>query len=192
VTLLLFVRRLHLYLGLFFLPWVVMFGVTSYPFSHPVPEQPKWSVLVDRPYTLEVPPDADLRAVGARIHADAGLSGRGFYVNQPNAARINVHDPDFLHPTRITYFIEQKRLLAEQREFVWRQFLTSMHARGGYELHSPGNTVWAVLVDLTCVALLVWIASGFIMWWLLPGSRSWGWAAIAAGLLTFSLMVAAL
>lgn len=185
---LLVVRRLHLYLGLFLLPWVVLFGVSSYPFSHPVPVQPKWTVQLDRPYTLDIPPGADLRALGARIQADAGLSG-GFYVNQPNATRINVQHADFFRPTRITYFIDQHRLLAEQREVVWRQVLTGLHARNGYELDSPGNTVWAVAVDATCVALLLWIASGLVMWWLLPGSRTWGFIALAAGILSFAWML---
>jgi hypothetical protein len=191
VSFLLFVRRLHLYLGLFLLPWVVLFGVSSYPFNHPRPVQPKWTVVLDRPYTLEVPPGADLRTIGQRIHSDAGFSG-GFYVNQPNAKRINVQHPDFRHPTRIAYFVEEKRLLAERREFVGSQFLTSMHARNGYELDSFWDTVWAVLVDVTCVAFLVWIASGLVMWWMLPGSRSWGWVALGAGALTFAWMVAAL
>ena len=146
---------------------------------------------IDRPYTIDIAPGADLRAVGARIHADAGFSG-GFYVNQPNRQRINVNHPDFFHPTRVTYFIDQHRLLAEDREFVWRQFLTSVHAHAGYELHSFWNTVWAVMIDVVCVALIVWMASGLVMWWLLPGSRGWGWLAIAAGTTSFIWMVAAL
>jgi hypothetical protein len=134
---------------------------------------------------------ADLRTIGARIHADAGFSG-GFYVNQPNPRRITVNHPDFFHPTRITYFIDQKRLLAEDREFIWRQFLTSMHAHAGYELEGFWNTVWAVLIDVASVALIVWIATGFIMWWLLPGSRRWGLVAIAGGLACFAVIVARL
>ena len=192
MTFLLVVRRLHLYLGLFLLPWVVLFGVSSYPFNHPAQEQPKWAVRLDRPYTLDTPPGSDLRTIGSRLHAEAGFSGAGFYVNQPNPKRINVHHPDFFHPTRITYFVEEKRLLAEDREFVWRQFLTSMHAHAGYELDSFWNTVWGVTIDVVCIAFVVWIASGLIMWWMLPGSRRWGWVAIAGGLVSFVWMAGAL
>jgi len=191
VTLLLFVRRLHLYLGLALLPWVVMFGLSSYPFNHPAQLQPKWTVQFDRPYRLDAATTGDLHATGARILRDAGFSG-GFYVNQPTPQRINVTHTNFMHPTRITYFIDQQRLLAEEREFVWRQFLTSMHAHNGYALDGPLNKVWAVVIDLVCLALIVWIASGYVMWWLLPGSRSWGWIAIAAGVATFGYVVAVL
>ena len=191
MSVLLFVRRLHLYLGLFLLPWVVLFGVTSYPFSHPAPVQPKWTVQQDRAYSLDVPAGADLRTIGARIHTDAGFGG-GFYVNQPSPQRINVHHPDFFHPTRITYFVQERRLLAEQREFVWRQVLTSMHAHAGYELGGLWNIVWAVVIDVLCLALVLWIGTGVIMWWLLPGSRGWGWLAIAAGVVCFAVIVARL
>jgi hypothetical protein len=64
-----------------------------------------------------------------------------------------------------------------------------MHAHAGYELNSFWNTVWAVTIDLVCVSLILWIASGLVMWWLLPGSRSWGWVALGAGLATFSFIV---
>jgi hypothetical protein len=188
MSFLLIVRRTHLYLGLFMLPWVVLFGITSYPFSHPAQVQPTWSVQQDRTYAIDVPAGADLRAIGARIHEDAGFSG-GFYVNRPNAQRINVHHPDFFHPTRITYFVDQRRLLAEQREFNWRQALTSMHAHAGYELGGVWNIVWAVAVDILCAALVLWIGTGIVMWWMLPGSRSWGWAAIAAGVACFGVIV---
>jgi hypothetical protein len=30
------------------------------------------------------------------------------------------------------------------------------------------------------------------MWWMLPGSRSWGWVAIAAGIVCFAAIVARL
>ena len=33
-----FVRRAHLYTGLFLLPWVIMFGVSTIPINHQSPE----------------------------------------------------------------------------------------------------------------------------------------------------------
>jgi hypothetical protein len=191
MTFLLFVRRLHLYLGLFLLPWVVLFGLSSYPFNHPAQIQPRWSVRVDRTFAVDAPDGADLRSIGAKMMAEAGLSG-GFYVNRPIPQRINVNHPNFFHPTRISYFVDQKRLLAEDREFIWRQFLTSMHAHVGYEMHTAWDTVWAVMIDVASVGLILWLISGFIMWWMLPGSRSWGWVAIAGGLVCFVTIVSKL
>ena len=168
MTFLLFIRRLHLYCGLFLLPWVVLFGVSSYPFSHPVQQPLIWKVRFDRPYTLDVAPGADLRTVGARIHAEAGFSG-GFYVNQPNPKRINVSHPDFFGTTRITYFVDERRLLAEDREFQWRSFLASMHGHAGYELHS------------LLAAVLALREAGAEVWgeWLMAGEDGEAFAAAA-------------
>jgi hypothetical protein len=75
----------------------------------------------------------------------------------------------------------------EDRRFRWDSFLTGMHARGGFEQEGVLQKSWSVIVDLVCVAIVLWIASGLYMWWGLSGSRGWGWAAIAAGCASFAL-----
>ena len=90
------------------------------------------------------------------------------------------------------YFIDRKTLVAEDRRFRWDHFLTGMHARGGFEQDGVLATSWSVVVDLVCLAMIVWIASGLYMWWHLPGQRRWGAIAIAAGAATFVLFTVAL
>lgn len=195
---LLLVRRTHLYLGLFLLPWVIMFGVSSAPINHPEGNvAPKWTPLADIPFSVE-PPGAttpeSLRPLGEQMMNAAGLSGGGFYVNRANPAQINVNHPNFLHPVRIMYYTDRHRLLAERREFAFRQFLSGMHTRGGYNLGGFWDWVWAAFVDLVSVALIAWIASGLFMWWKLPGTglRRWGWLALVAGAVSFALIIAKL
>ena len=53
-----------------------------------------------------------------------------------------------------------------------------MHARGGFEQEGFLQLSWSIVVDIVCVAMIVWIASGLFMWWELPGQRRWGWVAI--------------
>ena len=45
------------------------------------------------------------------------------------------------------------------------------------------------MIDLVCLAFLIWVASGLYMWWSLPGLRRWGWVAVLAGLASFSLFL---
>jgi hypothetical protein len=188
-----FVRRLHLYLGMFLLPWFLMYGVSSLPFSHNewFRERPQWTTRADRPYDLEVPPEADLRQVGGRILADLGMSG-AYGTYRPNNRQISVYCPNFLRPTRITYDLEKKRLLAEDRQFHWPQLLTGMHARGGFEQDGALNDAWGVTVDVVCVAMILWIATGVYMWWQLPASRGWGWLALGGGIVSFAVFMMAL
>ena len=195
MTFLYVIRRTHLYLGLFLLPWVIMFGVSSIPLNHTgEAEQAAWTRVAEVPFTAEVPKQSEsLRPLGAKMMAAAGVSG-GFYVNKPNPRLVNVNHPNFLHPTRITYQIDQGTLIAERREFVFRQLLTGMHTRGGYNLGGFWDGVWAVFVDIFSLALLAWMASGLIMWWKLPGTglRLWGWLALAGGALCFAVIISTL
>ena len=196
------VRRTHLYLGLFLLPWVIMFGVSSIPLNHNNPAAPPtWTKITEVPFSAAVPApagpggpssgsSADLRALGREMMNAAQISG-GFYVNRPNARQINVNHPNFLRPIRIFYYIDQQRLVAERREFVPRLFVTGLHTRGGYALGGFWDWVWALFVDALSIGLLLWIASGVIMWWKIPGTgpRQWGWLAVASGAACFAIIM---
>ena len=60
-----------------------------------------------------------------------------------------------------------------------------MHARGGFDQEGLLQRSWSIVVDLVCLAIVVWIASGLYMWWGVPGSRRWGLIALAAGISSF-------
>ena len=188
------VRRTHLYLGLFLLPWVIMFGVSSLPLNHNSPSAPPvWKKLAEVPFTAVVPAtnQADqLRGVGREMMNAAGVTG-GFYVNRPNPRQVNVHHPRFVGATRIIYHIDEQRIVAEQQDVTPRMFITGLHTRGGYSLGGFWDSVWAVFVDLVSVGLLLWIVSGMIMWWKIPGTgpRRWGWLALVGGAVSFAIIM---
>jgi hypothetical protein len=182
-----FNRRLHLYLGLFLLPWFAVYGVSSIPFSHPQwfrsDNDALWKLRLERPYELPVQSD-DLKEIGSALVKE--IEAKGAYgANRPNPNRINVYVHTFWTATRITYDIPAKQLRAEDRQFRWRNWLTGFHARGGFQHDSLLNDAWALVVDAVCVAFLVWIATGLYMWWQLPQSRWWGWTALGAGVASF-------
>ena len=192
------IRRVHLYLGMFLLPWFFVYGISSVPFSHAAYFQqlhkdgvPEWSVRLDRPYEIPVPPGADLQAIGAQIMRDAGLKG-AYGTYRANDRQLNVYRFDFWRSTRITHFVDQKRLLAEDRHFRWDHFLTGMHARGGFQQASVLNDALAVTVDIVCVGILTWLATGIYMWWQLPQCRRWGALALGGGLVSFVVFLLAL
>jgi hypothetical protein len=54
------------------------------------------------------------------------------------------------------------------------------------------NDAWGVVVDIVCIGILLWIASGLYMWWKLPKTRAWGYAALGGGLLCFAIFLIAL
>ncbi len=188
-------RRTHLYLGLFLLPWFLVYAVSSLPFSHRDLFQkwfdngaPQWTVILDRHCRLPAPADGDLRSIGAQLLAEAGLEG-AYGVGRPQPGRINVYRFDFWSTDRLTYFVNQERLLVEKRRFRWDHFLTGLHARGGFQQNSLLHDAWAVVVDVVCVAMLVWVASGIYMWWQIRRLRFWGGVTLCAGIGSFALLL---
>jgi len=187
-------RRTHLYLGLALAPWFLMYGVSSIPFAHNqffeerdrAGGKPLWTTRVDRQYSIAVPDgDEGLRQVGAQIVRDMGLKGSyGTYRQSPT--QLNVYVYTFLHSTQVKYFIDQQRITVEDRRFRFDQFLTGMHARGGFEQSGFLENAWSVIVDIVCLAMLLWVLSGLYMWWGLPALRTWGWIALAGGIVSFA------
>ena len=193
MTFLHFIRRAHLYMGLFLLPWVVMFGVSSIPLNHnSAPDPPLWAHVTELSFDAELPSaGADLRPLGRKMMDAAGIEG-GYFVNRANPRQVNVNHPNFLRPVRILYHADERRLIVEEREFGFRQFLGGLHTRGGYDMGGLWDSVWAVFVDVVSVALILWIATGLFMWWHLPSTRRWGWMALAGGALCFGVIIFAL
>jgi hypothetical protein len=187
-----FVRRAHLYAGLFLLPWVIMFGVSTIPINHQTPEPANWTRIGEHTFDAPVPDAAEnLRPLGREMMKAAGVEG-GYWIFRVNPKHVQAGHPDFLSPIRLNYFPAEKRLTVEKRPFSVRPFLSGMHTRSGYDTGGTWDTAWAVFIDIVCVGLILWIASGIYMWWGLPSTRRWGWLAIATGIVCFGVIIAAL
>ena len=186
-----FNRRLHAYLGVLLLPWLGMYAISAFFFNHGQdvgasfkPDGPAWTARFDRPYDRAIPEDADVREIAKLIIADAGLEG-SFWAHMPNPNRLNVHVFDFFNTTRLTYRVAQQRLTGEDKVFRWDHFFTGLHVRGGFGQDSVLSDAWAVLVDLACVGIVVWVISGIVMWAQQSTRRVWGGVAMAGGVVTF-------
>lgn len=187
-----FVRRAHLYTGLFLLPWVIMFGISTIPINHEAPEPANWTRISEHSFDASVPgPEENLRPLGRQMMNAAGIEG-GYWVYRLNPRQVQVGHPDFLAPVRMNYLTQEKRLVVERRPFSLRGFLSGMHTRGGYDMDGFWDSVWAVFVDVVCVGLILWIASGFYMWWGLPSTRRWGWMALGSGIVCFGVIISLL
>ena len=194
-------RRTHLYLGLALLPWFFMYGISSLPFAHTqffdqrdaAKGLPLWTLRSDRITDVRPPAgDNELRAFGAALLSEAGISGTAFGTYQQNANQINVYSYSFWKSTQLKYFLDTRRLTVEDRRFRWDHFLTGMHARGGFEQEGFLDDAWGVLVDITSLGMLLWVFTGFYMWWSLPALRKWGWLAFLGGAASFALFMAKL
>lgn len=189
-------RRLHLYLGLALLPWFLMYGVSSLPFAHnryfetrdAAKGLPLWKMRLERSYEAPVPAgQEELREFGRAILREVGLKPVNFGVYRQSPTRLIVNTYSFLESTRVIYAVDRKWLTVEERRFRFDQFLTGMHARGGFEQEGVLSDSWGVMVDLVCLAMIGWILTGYYMWWGITGHRRWGWVAILSGLAAFAV-----
>ena len=189
-------RRTHLYLGLFLMPWLMMYGVSSFIVIHnswfrqdPLPKE----TLFEKPYSRPVTSqgknnDPEMRAAAEEILKDSNLEG-AFWVDKPNADTLHINRFTFRDSISLTYSLKDQKLKAVRQPMRSLQLPVRMHFRGGYTQPTFGDKLWGLLVDIACVGILIWVASGLIMWWRLPRVRSWGSIAVGAGILSFLVLV---
>ena len=147
-------------------------------------DKPQWIELFEKPYDLEVPENPDMREIGRRILDDHGFKGSyGAWWN--GNQRISVNTFSFWGTTRFFYYIEDKRIVAEDKIFRWDHFLTKFHWIGGYQQERLLHDGWAFTIDLVCFSMVIWVLSGIYMWWQNKSTRLWGSVALGSGFLTF-------
>ena len=92
----------------------------------------------------------------------------------------------------MSYFPEENRLVARDKGFRADQFISGMHATGGYGQERSINDAWAFVVDVVMVAVLLWAATGLYMWWKLGHARLWGAVALGSGIVVMTGFLLAL
>ena len=185
-------RRTHLYLGLFLMPWLLMYGVSSFIIIHqPWFEADKrdvWQLLYEKEYHRAVNSEADLRATAQEMLKDCNLEG-AFWVEKPNPDTLHIDRFGFWESTRLTYAIKEQKLRVEHQKMNVPQAVMRMHFRGGYDQPSFWDKFWGLLVDVACIGIIIWLVSGLVMWWRLPRLRTWGGIAVGGGILSFLLLI---
>jgi len=190
-------RRTHLYLGLALLPWLLMYAVSSAIIIHPStfnPHQPLPKELFsekayDKPVDLKGANNSpELRAAAQQILKDNDMEG-GFWADRPNPDTLHIDRFSFRGNSSLTYSAKKQTLKIEHQKMRAPQVIQRLHFRGGYQQPDFGNNSWGVLVDFTCITILLWVITGLIMWWQLPKLRAWGMLALTDGVLSFVLLI---
>ena len=192
------IRRTHMFLALFFFPWISMYAVSTLAMNHravfarhygegPVPFEREREIRYDGTF----PEHAELRAISQQLLAGIGLDG-AHSVSRRDDGTIVVTRNDLLAPRRLTYAPATRTLLVERMQPRPNAMLERFHRRRGYATGYALDTVWAVSVDLAIVAMVFWVASGLWMWWEMGATRRLGAGALAAGVGLFALFLATL
>src|SRR5690348_2259316 len=91
-------RRTHLYMGLFLMPWLLMYGVSSFIIIHRswfgADKQPAWATLFEKQYSRPIESqgrnnEPDLRADALQILKDCNLEGAFWTDKNGDTMHIN-------------------------------------------------------------------------------------------------------
>ena len=193
------IRRLHMYLALGLIPWVIIYAVSTLVINHrdyfdknTIDEARAPSIRLDREYHPNFPVNADLDAKVQQILKDLDMEG-GYYVDHHSQSEdLVIYRESPGRERVIKYFPGESKLVVEESDFRFRSFITDLHLKHGFANSYMASNVWAVLVDLLSVAMIIWVASGIYMWLELRKTRLWGALSLGAGIVLFAAVLMAL
>jgi hypothetical protein len=199
-------RDVHLYAGLFFSPFVVLFALSVFVLVHPVGSPPPASGFAPARSVrnLVLPPDVATLSGRARVDAVRSLLdqarvhgeiGSIRYVPKERRLSITVNVPG--RETTFNLDLETRTATITDRETgVWDALIVLHKLPGPHLADIRMNwlpmRVWRQLADGTVYMVLLISASGIYLWTVLRSERRVGVAMLIAGAVSFFGMVYAL
>ena len=182
-------RDTHLLVGLFFLVFVMMFGVSSLHFSHrgwfgSEPAETESTVVVD-PGQASTP-----RELARHLMEEQGYRGGLDDIRDAEGQiRFNISRIGTVHDVRYTRGAREAQV--RTRVFPFMNMMTWMHTTFGMHHEYAPHNVWGALMFLTSVGLLVLGGTGLYLWFKLRTERRIG-AVLLFGNLVFGAGLIAL
>ena len=197
-------RNLHLYLGLFLSPFVLVFGISTVILNHPAPAPARAAQALREVKDVEVPRGLEKLQGIERLEAlksvmrQAGVSGEiDFvrYVPKENRMIVPVRKPG--QETTLDLNLTTGRLQVERRNTGVQDALVYLHkSPGPHNAAVRGNWVytrlWGGLADATVYMLLLISVTGVYLWAVLKAERKIGLVLLGAGALSFAGVIYAI
>lgn len=186
-------RRIHMYLGLFLTPWMLMYALSTMVMNHREfvasfhsTKTPVLTTERELDYTRTFPTGTTPQEMGRQILDDIGLAGAHRVSGGKEGKPLVIDRQQPRAQRRITLDPKTSKLTIQREEFRSATFLERMHRRRGYQHPYALEDTWAFSVDLTVLTILFWAFSGVWIWWELRPTRIWGYVAGGLGLLLFA------
>jgi len=197
------IRRIHYYLGLYLLCFLLLFSFTGLLLNHP-----KWTFAEfwqnrqqsssSRP--IQPPGQGSDLAQARDIMRQLGIAGEIEWTRtRADASRL-----DF-RVSRPGHILEIKTDLRQNRAEIQRIDLNGwgvariLHTFSGVRLADPLNnrdwymtTIWALSMDALAAGLILMVLTSLYLWWVLKPKRRFGLIVLFAGTLACGLFVAGL
>jgi hypothetical protein len=192
-------RDLHLYIGLFLSPFILVFSISVFYLVHGIAQRPSPEVRAESPTVTDVSIMPDIARLTGRARVDAlrpvldqlGVRGEADFVRhlaKEHRLIVPVRLPD--RDTVITLDYEQRTATMTSRQHSIGEALVYLHKMPGpHNVDVRGNSLpmraWRVLADATAYLLSFLTLSGIYLWAVLRAERRIGLALVIAGAVSF-------
>lgn len=191
------IRRVHMYLGLFLAPWMLMYALSTLVMAHRPfvlsfysSKTPAYAIERELDYGRTFPPTATSEQKADQILQDLGLEGRHTVGALKEGAPLVINRQHARFQRRITLDPKTNKITVQREEYRSLTFLERMHRRRGFQDPYAVEDTWAFSVDLTVITLVFWGLSGIWLWWGIRQTRLLGAACLALGLVLFATFLA--
>ncbi|MCH8119009.1 MAG: hypothetical protein IIC00_04685 [Planctomycetes bacterium] len=187
------VHYIHLYTGLFLLPWMAVYATSAFCLNHNKwfierlkITPPKWKVVREVEF---VPDEAFPRVPAEQARAILqllDLDGAHRIQGQPNASQMIILRICGGGNYRVTWRRHRSLVIVEkQQPFSFYRLVHFLHFRGGYAQPYFAHITWAVLVDAVAISMWLWVLTGIYLWYRRSRKLLLGCVCMVAGLLLF-------
>jgi len=196
-------RKLHYYLGLYFLFFLWLFSFTGLLLNHP-----QWRFGEFWPQRAETQFEKAIEPASATNDLDRAKSlmrqlkvtGEIDWPNrkqEPGRLEFNVNRPGRMH--RISADFQAGRVSVQQIDINAWGVMNVLHTFSGTRANNPSarrdwalTTIWVVAMDALAAGLVLMVLSSYVMWFQLRQKRRWGLFALTAGVIGSGFFAAGL
>ena len=191
-------RRLHYYLGLYFVLFLWLFSFTGLLLNHPrwalsrIPNEP--TAAYER--TVDLPGGDSETARAHDLMRQLGLKVGEIEwpPRTPDRFDFNIAVPGRAVQVQVDLLTRRATVQQIDRS-LWSAARIS-HTFSGWRYNNPANSrdwlptsLWVFAMDALAVGLLVMVCGSYYMWYRIKSRRALGWIVLAAGFASCGLFV---
>lgn len=192
----LYSRRIHMYLGLFLVPWALMYALSSLVFNHFATVRSwyggnmnEFQKVEEFEYSGAFEEGVADQDAARHILVDLDRDGPHFVRGSLESGRLTVMRQKGVGVTRLTYDSSEGTIVVEEQVANAANFMTRMHIRHGFQQDYWSAKLWGLGVEVTALSMLFWIFSGVWLWWTIKPTRLLGGLFALGGIGLFSVLL---
>lgn len=195
-------RRLHYFLGLYFLFFIWLFALTGLLLNHSWTFAEFWPArkVSTAEHSIREPANASALEQAQDVMRQLGIAGEiQWAATKPDATRLEFRVTRPGRQFEIKADWSQARATVQRTDVNAWGITHALHTFTGVRMNDARNqrdwivtTLWVYSMDALALGLVVMVVSGVVMAWDAAGKRAWGLVALGSGILGCGWFVFAL